>query len=965
MNKRILFAILAGFLVEFCAHAQIIITEDLFQEASYKVKAEVRDSLSNEPIPFASVYLRHPKDTIITNFALTDTLGKVELTEVAKGEHVLCVEFMGYKPFQKYIFIRRSADLKVLRMQIDRRVLEAAKVTAFGRAVEVRQDTIIYNASSFKTLSNDNLAALLKKMPGIEVGSDGTVKVNGKAVSKITVGGKTFFMGDNKAALDNLPAKIVDKVKVVDKESEAAEFSGIQDAEKQKVMNIELKEEYKKGWFGNMKLGAGRSIPGKKDNEFLESKDFLYNGNGMLSVYGEKTQVTAIAGANNVVEPNGGVMFIYIDDASGPNLGYEGVHSRGNSGVNINSDAIKGLETNASLNFNFDRADKHSASDRTTFRKGENNLFDASESFGLGKTHKLSANLEIKNKKRDKYLFSLAPYFSFKDYSGWEKNMSSSRLGETLQNRSSSYNFEKSRHFSSSFMASAGIKDMGKKRRSITFNAEGSLGGNKGEASDSSYTKLELSGKEIKRNLNYDKRASNHAFSGEVIYVEPIGENWALSTSLNSSYSVWTSVKDAFNGNDGKANEYYSSISENRYFRNTAMLLVQYSRERNSLQIGASGRLYKSENYAKSYGIDTRTGVDEWLSNFSPFVRVRAYDKNQNRYDIRLNSETISPGATSIAPTFNIVNPTRISVGNIYLQPTTRYYVSLGTDGNIRKKGSWSIYLSSGIASKEKVSAVWFDKDNIRYSIPVNTRKPTRHLNLNFFVNYPLLDDGLLRLSYYNMSNFSTSTGYQSKSSIDGINPGSFDYTSFMSHFWGNEYGSRFYSGLSGFLESETKKNEMRHDIALESTLGDMQLKLHATFANNRSKFSLDPRANTDVWNNTIGFEPVYSSENGIQIRSDWTYFIRKGYGPGYDDKYFSWNISISKNIKAFTFSLTGVDLLNSTRSYSHNVSEEYVQDSYHNTLGRCVLLSFTWNFGKMNAAKSIAAQQAMWKMLW
>lgn len=964
MNKLILFTLFAGLFLGISAQAQIIITENFFEGVRYNIKAEVRDSLSNEPIPFASVYLKHPKDTVITNFALTDTLGKVELTDVAKGDHLVCVEFMGYKPFQKRMFIRKSIDLKVLRLQMDRTILDAAKVTAAGRPIEVRQDTIIYNASAFKTLSNDNLAQLLKKMPGIEVGSDGTVKVNGKAVSKITVGGKTFFMGNNKAALDNLPAKIVDKVKVIDKESETAQFSGINDAEKQKVMDIELKEEYKKGWFGNLKLGAGRSVPGKSDNEFLENRDFLYSGNGMFSAYGENTQLTAIAGAGNIIENDSGVIIIGTGDDA-PSLGFDGIHSRRNGGVNINSNAIKGLESNASLIFNSDNSDTHKRTDRTTFREGKDNLFNTSESFGAGKMHKLTARVEIENKKKDKYLFKFSPNISFLDYVNQSRDTSSTRLGDALQNHSKSYNFEKSRSFAGSFAASAGIKDIGKKRRALTFNANGSLEGNKGEADENSNTTFDVSGTETKRYLHYDKKASVYFVRSGLNYVEPIGENWAVNTSLISSYKVKKSANNAFNGNSGTANEYYSSISGNRYFTNMATLLAQYSQGRNSVQIGASGQFYKSENYAKSYGLDTRTGVDEWLSVFSPFIRVNAYDKNKNRYSIWLNSETTNPAASSIVPTFNIVNPTRISAGNIYLKPVSTYYVSLNTYGNIRKKGSWNMYLSNRIISKGEVSAVWFDENSIRYSIPVNTQKPTYNCYFGISANYPLLDDGLLRFSYNGDFNLSKTTSYQSKAPLAGINIDAFDYTSFMASFWGDEHGNRFYSGLSGFRESSTKNKRIWHKIDFSSTIGDFQLKLAASILNNSSEYSLDPRANTNVWHNLITFEPTYASEKGYQIRTVWAYNMRKGYGAGYDENYLQWNMSVSKNIKAFTFSITGNDLLNSRRSYTHDVSEEYVQDSYTNTIGRYILFSITWNFGKMNASKSGAAQQAMWNMLW
>jgi len=118
----LLFVITAS--LGFRLDAQIAISEDMFGRTSFKVTAQVLDSLSKEPIAFASAYLRHPKDTVITSFALTDTLGKATLKDVAKGEHLLCIEYLGYKPVYKRIYVRSgNYDAKVILMRPDGKVL--------------------------------------------------------------------------------------------------------------------------------------------------------------------------------------------------------------------------------------------------------------------------------------------------------------------------------------------------------------------------------------------------------------------------------------------------------------------------------------------------------------------------------------------------------------------------------------------------------------------------------------------------------------------------------------------------------------------------------------------------------------------------------------------------------------------------------------------------------------------------
>ena len=411
--KGIYIALALLFAASFTARldAQIAISEDMFGRTSFTVKAQVLDSLTKEPVAFASAYLRHPKDTVITSFALTDTLGKATLKDVAKGEHLLCIEYLGYKPVYRKIFVRSNYDAKVILMQPDDKVLKAASVSAVGTPMEMKGDTLVYNASSFRVMSNDNLADLLKKMPGVEVGEDGTVKVNGKEVSKITVGGRTFFLGDNKATLDNLPARIVDKVKVIDKESESAEFTGIK-GDKEKVMDVELKEEYKSGWFGNAKLSGGTTASGKDDNGFKERKDLLFSGSAMVSAYGERNQLTTIANGYNFMAPGSGMLVMYDGNESDvPSLPYNGMHRRWQVGTNLNSDVIKGFTTDASVVYSSENVDKRSRTDRTSFKE-DGDLFDTSGEVENGNLDKFSVRAEFKKKNRKKTSLYFEPYFS-------------------------------------------------------------------------------------------------------------------------------------------------------------------------------------------------------------------------------------------------------------------------------------------------------------------------------------------------------------------------------------------------------------------------------------------------------------------------------------------------------------------------------------------------------------------------
>lgn len=959
--KGIYIALALLFAASFTARldAQIVISDDMFGRTSFKVTAQVLDSLTKEPVAFASAYLRHPKDTVITSFALTDTLGKATLKDVTKGEHLLCIEYLGYKPVYRRIFVRGNFDAKVILMQPDDKVLKAASVSAVGTPMEMKGDTLVYNASSFRVMSNDNLADLLKKMPGVEVGEDGTVKVNGKEVSKITVGGRTFFLGDNKATLDNLPARIVDKVKVIDKESESAEFTGIK-GDKEKVMDVELKEEYKSGWFGNAKLSGGATASGKDDNGFKERKDLLFSGSAMVSAYGEKNQLTTIANGYNFMAPGSGMLVMYDGNESDvPSLPYNGMHRRWQVGTNLNSDVIKGFTTDASVVYSSENVDKRSRTDRTSFKE-DGDLFDTSGEVENGNLDKFSVRAEFKKKNRKKTSLYFEPYFSWYDYNNTSTGNTQSLMEGVERNRSVSNTFSKKSGISTGGDLSAGIKKLGKDKRALTLDLDYTLSANDGKSTEYSKTTFASSGKEDIRDLIYDKDGSYSDIGGSLKYVEPFGKNWALSATLSSRYSVRKSTGDASNA-DGSANDYYSSVSDNYYFSNVGQILAQYNKGKTNVQFGGQARLYKNENYARSFGLDTKTGVDEWQTTLSPFVNVRYSDKNNNVY-FRLSSRTARPSSASIVPTFNIVNPTRITAGNIYLKPVTTESATASYRGSWGK-ARFNGWMFGDYSSNSQVSAIWFDKNSIRYSIPVNTRKPsyTYSTDFNFFT--PLSKDGKLQLSVSGGLAINRSVSYQSKGSLDGIDLDSFDYTGFMDNFWGDASGDRFYSGQSGFQESLTRI--LRTDLSIELTLNleRFSVQLAPAVNNSRSRYSLDSRANTNYWETFLNIRPSYTSPHEFEFQSDFSYVILRGYGSGYDDDYVRWNLSVGKNIKSFNITLTAQDLLDSARSLRRTVQDDYVQNSYTNVLGRRIILSFTWNFGKMDASKSGAAQNAMWNM--
>ena len=170
MSNRRLFAVLAGLLLAVCAQAQIVVMDyDMFEKnRNIKVLLSLKDAKSEEPLPFATVYLNPQGDTTITHFALSDTEGKVEIPDVPVGRYRLNVELIGYTPFAKDCNFRNyEENLGVIKLEENPEIIDAASITAVGNAIEVKQDTLIYNAAAFHVGDNAMLEDLIKKMPGM------------------------------------------------------------------------------------------------------------------------------------------------------------------------------------------------------------------------------------------------------------------------------------------------------------------------------------------------------------------------------------------------------------------------------------------------------------------------------------------------------------------------------------------------------------------------------------------------------------------------------------------------------------------------------------------------------------------------------------------------------------------------------------------------------------------------------
>ena len=975
--KKILsiFSVLAAFST--LANAQILINSDTFSRAQYDIAVTVTDSATNEPMSFVSVYLRAQGDTLITNFALSDSTGKAKLPEVNRGSYVLIAEMLGYDTFEKEVYIAKDDDrLASIRLKESLNYIDAASISAVGNPIEIRKDTIIYNASSYKVGSNAMLEDLLKKMPGIEV-KDGSVTVNGEAVNRITVGGRTFFFDDKSMALKNLPAKIVDKIKVIDKKNETAEFTGIVQ-EREKVLDVEVKKEFSKGWFGNVSGAGGTSLAAedKTNDRLIAKRNFLYQGNAMASYYNDTDQLTLVGNAYNVTSSTDYMLYTINNDGEEHPRGGLPLYTQ--LGANYNTVKAKNLEFNSMANYKHAVSDVQSSSRRTSFLTGGDEQKNDNSSSDLFGEHTGEVVLELKNKTRDKFLFFLKEQVTFNAVDRTKGNESTNSDKTGALNSSVSNNYLKSNFWLSRTDISLGWKNLGKDRRAITLDGAFFFNNKASGSKEFSKTWFGTGSSPQLKDLYYKGNNRELGYKLNFSYIEPLSETWSLAASVNSFATFKDTYKNAFDRTGGeaafsptiddshlftKANDFYSSLMDNDYLYIKERLEGQYNKGALNLQFGASLQETYNRTYSKSLGVEQTTGEREWLLDWAPFLQLR-YRKDQHYLSAGYSGSSTQQSPSQMMPVLNVAVPTSLSMGNVYLLPSFSNSATLSYNVSNKKNFShFYAYLRLASENRGIVSASWFDSKGVSYRIPVNTRKPS--LNSSIFVQWgmPLNESKTLSINIGPNFSYRKAVSYQSPGRLPALDPDTFDYYAFMESFWGSgSSGERFYSGKSGFKESLT--NSFTTSMSLRLSYNGEHFGVDASFhgSNMVSKYSLDPSANQSTW--TVGpyIELQYRSDKGLNIGTSCNSTFYFGYNDGARKPFTNWSAVISQDIKAFNIGLKVDNILNQN-NFIHTVTENYIQDSYQTSFGRFFLISLKYNFGKLNQARHGSAQMAAFRM--
>ena len=893
------------------------------------VKGTAYDTLAKKAVGNATITLMLKKDSSLVSFTMTDNRGYFELTGVPNGEYRLLITHVNYHNANKFFTIsenKKTANLDNIIMNDRAKILSEVVVRSEAPPVTLVGDTIQYNAGSFKTQPNASVEDLLKKLPGVKVEKDGTVKAQGEKVQKVLVDGKEFFGNDPKIATKNLPADAIDKVQVYDKLSDQSQLTGFDDGNSEKTINLKLKKDKKKGMFGKANAGAGTD--GRYQGKFNVNS---FKGARQISVIGMGNNTNAegfsfmdvlnFTGAMNQLKGGGNINInIGPDDPLAGLLGgsNNGINTTFGGGINYNN--IIGTKTNFESNYFYSRYNP----------KRENHI--QRQYFlpaNLYRQNSYSDNLNTNQRLNFSADYQIDSFHSLKispSYSYQETNNKTISDYSTLSDQSTKTNDGNSDNVSTSkgYNFSTNIlfrKKFHRKGRTFSFNLFSNFNNSNGDGRLQSITGFyDVAGVLINRDsVNQKSNNENNlkGYNARAVYTEPIFKKSLLEFSLGSSYSKNTAVKEAYDYNktSGKfdlLNNLLTNDYSTTYSYKNAGLRIRKQTKKYNYATGLSWQ--HAELEGNTISNNTAAIIGKSFNNILPNARFQYYFSRFKNVSINYSTSASQPTVTQLQPIPDNSNPLYIKQGNPALNQEFNHAVRLNASFvNPYKNRNFFVYLNlqetqHKIVNNDKINALGIDS-----VMPVNVNGV---FNMNGTLSY----------------------GFPVR-----FLKGTVDISSNMSYY----RGKQLVNDVANNIRSITFGPEIRLDM---NPTDKLNLTLSAGLNFYNTVYSIQNARNSKYTNQDYSAEIGWQLPKGFFVSTDLNYRINGQQAAGYDAKIPLWNASVSKQVLRFNrgeLKLSANDLLDKNIGISRSTNQNYIEDNSVKNLRRFFLLGFTYNLSK------------------
>ena len=899
-----------------------------------KISGVIVDSPAVNKISGATISLLKKHDSALVSFTLTGTDGRFQLGSIPFGDYRLLITHVNFHNENRFVNIdaaHTQIELGDIRLFDKYKTLNEVVIQAEAPPVTLKEDTVEYNAGSFKTLPNANVEELLKKLPGVKVEKDGTVKAQGQKVNRVLVDGKEFFGNDPKLATRNLPADAIDKVQVYDRMSDQSQLTGFDDGNSDKTINLKLKKDKKKGLFGKAMAGAGTaeryegrfninsfkgarqlSVIGMGNNTNAEGFSFM----DMLNFSGDMGRMTQGGGNVNITLNQG-------DQNAGQmgGAGNNSINTAWAGGVNYND--LIGTKLDLRSNYFYNRFSPHTESrlarqyilpDSTYFYNQEavNNTINNSQRLNVILDYAIDSLHSLR----------FAPSLGLQDTrsSSTSKYQTLSENGD-LTNEGFSENSSENKGYNlrNDLLFRKKFNKRGRTFSLALQHLQNSQNGNGNQYSvNDFYFPSGMPAATDTINQRNETQAGLSGYTARMVYTEPVFKRalveFSAARSATNSHSDRTTYDyDPGSGKFDKVNPLLSNDFENSFGYTNAGIRFRKQFKKFNWAAGAAWQLAELEGKTTGSGKDTVIGKQ--FRNILPNARAQY---NFNRFSnlvINYSTHTIQPTVTQLQPVPDISNPLQIVFGNPGLKQeyVNLLQMNLFLINPIKNRNLFAFLMFRQVSNKI-VNADVINALGIKTTRPVNAEGV---YSMNGDINWGL------PLSFMKRSSLNIGMGIMHARNKLFINT----------------------------EENRINDWQLRPEIRLEmNPYEKFNISLMTSSSLNYTQYSLQPALDTRYLNYEIGTEFGWQLPANFYLSSDFNYMINARRADGFNVNVPLWNASFSRQFLKYNRAQLGLrvnDILNMNTGITRTSNNNFIEDRQANILQRYFLLHFTYSLSK------------------
>lgn len=945
MNTRFLMLLL--FLPGFC------ISGFAQQNHDGLIRGQLTDSASKQILSDASVTVKKTTDSSTAGFTITDRTGNFQVQDLPPGAYRVIISFQGYERIVKRFTLddaHPQIDLGKLYLKRSSQLLDAVIVER--PPIEIKEDTVEYNASAFKVKPNAFAEDILKKLPGVQVDKEGNVTAQGEQVQKVYVDGKEFFGTDSKLATKNITADMIESVQVFDDMSDQAKFTKIDDGSRQKALNIKLKKDKKNGYFGRGVGGYGtdgRFQSTLTFNKFNEDRRFSVIGaanNINVQGFNFSDIITSMGGYGSRGAGGGGGSF-----NGGFGGGYRG-GGRGNivslgsgtsqtgitraisGGLNYTDKIGEKLQITGSYFYsNTDNVVAQSSLQHSFFpNDGDSvtNTTQNSSSESINRNHRINLRLEYTLDSNTSLLY--IPNLTLQHSESYNYDtLSTQAIKDSLnylanQGFTNNSSVKNGTSFNEQFLVRHRFHTPG---RTITIGLNNTINNSRGNGTN--FSPLQFyhpDGSFDSTNLQDLKNSQLTKANNNVIsmsYTEPMGAGKLLELNYAYTNNYGTSDNKAFNYDS--ASKKYTAINApltnyfgNGFYANRIGFNFRVVKTKYNFQFGIGVQF----SQLKSHTIQALTAKDtiirQHFVNLFPVANFNYKFSRTQNLRISYRGHTNQPSIAQLQNVQDVSNPLQVKTGNPALKE--EFENNLNIRYNTFNPSTYK-YLSVNIILDNQYNNIVNSIDSLRPGVLI-----TRPVNMN---------------GTYSGSSFIT-LGIPLKGRFKGSN---FNFNNSISF---NHTPSLLY-GLTNY--SSTLVITQTAGVNLDFN-DKLNLGLNASVSYNQASYSAQASENNTYYQQIYTTDiSWYFIKNWI-LYTDFNDYINSGRTSGFNQTIPLWNASIAREIlkkKNAEIKLSVNDILNQNQSITRTISDYYTLDTRSTVLKQYFMLTFTYNLNRAGAS--------------